>query len=112
MDSCSAGKHGFPFGEQRPHAIPNLAEKGFRWTFFVTYAFPAAAQKNRIRLEQPDTANILYGRCLVASVYIMPPMPPMPGAPPMPAGMSSFSLGLSATIASVVSSKAATEAAF
>src|SRR4030095_1482032 len=49
--------------------------------------------------------------------YIMPPIPPIPPMPPIPppggiGGIAGLSSGFSATIASVVSSILATEAAF
>ena len=58
-----------------------------------------------------------FHRLKITIYYIMPPMPPMPPIPPMPppgiAGAAeSLSLGLSATIASVVIMRAATLAAF
>jgi hypothetical protein len=61
---------------------------------------------------KPDTGFfvIYYITSALLSNYIIPPIPPIP--PPGGIGISSFSLGFSAIMASVVSRSEETEAAF
>ena len=62
--------------------------------------------------------RFLFVKVAMGVFYIIPPMPPMPPMPPpIPPpggiiGMSSLSFGASATMASVVNRRAATEEAF
>jgi hypothetical protein len=57
-------------------------------------------------------ASILRRMVLVSGAYIIPPMPPPYPPPGGIGGIGGSSFGFSATIASVVSMRAATDAAF
>jgi len=61
--------------------------------------------------EPLGSGSFLVADVWTGRIYIIPSMPPMPPMPP-PAGMGVSSLGASATMASVVSIRPATEAAF
>jgi len=75
-------------------------------------------KKKKARYARPRTHTT--GLCGKIRCYIMPPMPPIPPIPPIPpmpppggiAGIADLSSGFSATIASVVRSMLATDAAF